>query len=199
MLPFKHIGDVKSIKFIKGIRKQKIANEFLNFSNTPLIVSEKPEAVTYFGNKKQRRLDGILYIIKTTPLDTVPFTGILETRRTKDYVCASAFDLFAHNQVSEKAQYKNGRRHGDTMWFYENGTPKLFQTYIDGKLEGVATWIYENGDIRKESRYKNGYRHGFFLEWCECGSLKKAQHYINGVLMEQSDCPDIEVCGCLAK
>ena len=201
MLPFKHIGDVK---FIKGILKQKNFSDGISF-----IMREKPDAVTYFGDKKQRRLDGILYMVKTTLLDTVPFTrtlesttpftGILETRRTKDYVCDNVFNLFSQNQASEKAQYINGRRHGDTIWFYENGTPKLFQTYIGGRLNGVATWLYENGDTRKESRYKNGYRHGFFLEWCKCGNLKKTQHYKNGVLMEQAQCPDIKVCGCLAK
>ena len=52
--------------------------------------------------------------------------------------------------------FENGKYHGVSKWYYENGKLKREIPYKKGKKHGVEKWYYGNGNLIKEILYENG-------------------------------------------
>ncbi|MEA2000176.1 MAG: toxin-antitoxin system YwqK family antitoxin [Euryarchaeota archaeon] len=73
-----------------------------------------------------------------------------------------------------------GKVHGVSKWWYEDGTLEIEGNYKDGKFHGVSKWWYEDGTLKEECNYKDGKRHGVSKWWYRDGTLKEECNYKDG-------------------
>ena len=52
--------------------------------------------------------------------------------------------------------YKDGKEHGSTEWYYENGQLSVKLTYKDGTQHGPYESYHENGQLKRKATYKDG-------------------------------------------
>ena len=53
--------------------------------------------------------------------------------------------------------FKDGKRDGSSIMWYENGQKHYEDNYEDGLLDGYSVTYRENGNKRKEENYKHGF------------------------------------------
>lgn len=86
-------------------------------------------------------------------------------------------DYYESGKIKYEGNWKNGKKTGKWMSFYESGLPWSETRFIEGKREGnTASW-YENGKKRFEGQYKNDKRHGKWSFWDEEGNLIKEEEF----------------------
>jgi len=76
--------------------------------------------------------------------------------------------------------FKNGQRHGPSMWWHWNGKPAGTVNYVDGRQQGVEAWWYENGQKMRELTYDQGKLHGTAHAWHENGNKEFSAVWIMG-------------------
>lgn len=81
--------------------------------------------------------------------------------------------------------YKDGRRHGETIIYYENGNILFKRNYKDGKKHGEYIAYYENGNLKYKINYKNGNKDGWDFEYDESGKPTSKERYENDVEVER--------------
>ena len=110
-------------------------------------------------------LDGIAY----KKFTDVPFTGELEGWTNL---------ISAMRMV--KGSYKDGKREGPWVWYYEIGTPWRKGNYKRGAEEGEWISYFENGELRSREHYKNGKKDGTWVQYYKNGQLSQQGAYKNG-------------------
>ena len=78
-----------------------------------------------------------------------PFTGTLEVSSDKN-----PFNL--KPVLSYRMNFKDGRRHGVSEEFYDNGKLEVREHYKDDDLHGVHERFYKNGNLKSRQHYRNG-------------------------------------------
>jgi antitoxin component YwqK of YwqJK toxin-antitoxin module len=92
--------------------------------------------------------DGLLYETGTRQ----QFSGtVLGKSRREDY---RTFP------VTFKKEYKNGRLHGKSYFWYENGKVESVEPYQNGLINGAVTRYYENGQRKARIHFTEGMRGG---------------------------------------
>jgi antitoxin component YwqK of YwqJK toxin-antitoxin module len=86
---------------------------------------------------------------------------------------------------SSKLYYPSGALYADInetarAYFYEDGRPKTFEPYLDGKLHGETLLYWPNGQLKRRSRFQNGIRHGLDQMWTDGGQLVDVGSYEMG-------------------
>lgn len=56
--------------------------------------------------------------------------------------------------------YPLGERHGEALFYHENGALKKTEPWVSGKIEGLVEEFDEDGRHRRTTPYKDGVRHG---------------------------------------
>jgi antitoxin component YwqK of YwqJK toxin-antitoxin module len=80
------------------------------------------------------------------------------------------------NQVNDYDQI-----HGTRVSYYRDGkTVYSKQSVQDGKKHGPSVWYYENGNIFEEASFENGKRHGPHRKYHKTGELLAEYVYENG-------------------
>lgn len=74
----------------------------------------------------------------------------------------------------------NGKRHGPSLQWYENGKLWKKSCFREGKLHGSYEWWYENGRKAQQSSYRNGLETGTFTKWYEDGKRSETGSFRNG-------------------
>ena len=95
----------------------------------------------------------------------------------------SASPIFCSHYCYERAisgNMKDGKLHGESKIFYENGKLKCVSNYKDGKQQGESKGFYENGKLQCVSNYKDGKLHGERKEFYENGELDFVENYKDG-------------------
>lgn len=67
------------------------------------------------------------------------------------------------------ANYKDGRKDGLWIKWYDNGQKESEANYKNGKLHGLSTNWYENGQKKEVLNWKDGMRNGSSTEWHKDG------------------------------
>jgi antitoxin component YwqK of YwqJK toxin-antitoxin module len=76
----------------------------------------------------------------------------------------------ADGTLFAKKTYKDNLREGAWVLYYEDGkTPKIEQSYLDGKLDGVRKMYFADGKLRQQAEYKDGKLEGTVTEWDDKG------------------------------
>jgi len=116
----------------------------------------------------------------------VPFTGEVSGKDNGKIKNGNVEGLwiFYYNsgQLYRKENYKNGRRHGYSAEYHENGIQLVTGHYKNRNQDGL--WVYYNkfGQLYLKTNYKDGNRHGLMeIYSSENGSLLRTHIYNNGV------------------
>ena len=73
----------------------------------------------------------------------------------------------------ENGSFKNGKKNGEWLVFFENGQIKYIQNYKDGVEHGRWAYYSENGQLEILENYKDGVPDGLWKYFNKDGSLKK--------------------------
>lgn len=80
---------------------------------------------------------------------------------------------------------KDGKPHGKTIQYYENGNLKEKGRFKNGRMHGKILIYHENGQIESEATYKNGIPIGEVKCYDSSGKLVTKIRFKNGVLVEE--------------
>ena len=87
----------------------------------------------------------------------------------------------------EDATYKDGKRDGLTLWYYNNGKEQggriAAYNYKDGLFDGIQETYFENGVVSSRKYFKNNVQEGRSLQFYDDGSLKSMAEYKDGVMV----------------
>ena len=79
---------------------------------------------------------------------------------------------FSEHKINNFKNFKDGKKDGLWIYWYENGQKASRKTYINNKKDGKWTQWYENGQMKSEGTYKDG-KEISSKEWNEDGSVKE--------------------------
>ena len=91
---------------------------------------------------------------------------------------------YENGKKSGEANYVDGKAHGLETWWYENGQKSSETNYVDGKRHGTDTRWFDNGQKGRESNLKDSRRHGLETEWDKEGNVTRQVRYENGQQVE---------------
>ena len=81
--------------------------------------------------------------------------------------------------------YKNGKREGKMVEFFENQRVKQELFFVLDSLEGPAKGFYPSGTISYSGFYKGDLQNGEWLYYTEAGELKRRELYKGGELVKE--------------
>lgn len=100
-------------------------------------------------------------------LDGVLFTGRL-------------VESYADGGMREASEYLDGRRHGRSQAWFENGAVWYERSYRDGRKHGEHKGWYADGTVHFEYRFEDGLSQGNHREWYPDGLPYREFNYIDG-------------------
>jgi antitoxin component YwqK of YwqJK toxin-antitoxin module len=77
-----------------------------------------------------------------------------------------------------KETYENGKLHGIRTTYYPTGQKSLEETYQFNLITGPVKSYYENGKIKWQCDYRAGRQHGLYTSFYETGMMKEQGEYI---------------------
>jgi antitoxin component YwqK of YwqJK toxin-antitoxin module len=84
---------------------------------------------------------------------------------------------YPNKQAQMEGTYREGKRDGKWMYWYENGKVWSDGTFILGKSDGKRTTYFENGKVRYEGFYKEDMRVGKWRFFDENGRMLQEVDY----------------------
>jgi antitoxin component YwqK of YwqJK toxin-antitoxin module len=84
---------------------------------------------------------------------------------------------YPNKQVQMDGTYKDNKREGKWMYWYENGKPWSEGFFKNGKSDGKRITYFENGKVRYEGIYKEDMRVGKWRFFDESGRLLQEVDY----------------------
>ncbi|MEL6345225.1 MAG: hypothetical protein AAFV53_19115 [Myxococcota bacterium] len=121
--------------------------------------------------------------------------GIPEMERPAEHVVLGADGLFRHHgvpysgytlkhapggEVLERTGFLAGRRHGPSMTYFIQGTPRVEITYHHGARHGLTRTWWANGTRRGEVSFTDGVKHGSHRSWYDTGARFLEMNYADG-------------------
>ncbi|MDQ3111535.1 MAG: tetratricopeptide repeat protein, partial [Bacteroidota bacterium] len=85
-------------------------------------------------------------------------------------------------RLFSKGDYVNGKREGEWVWFYEDGTLKETSRFENGVREGKSEQFYDNGLPSFKTSYKNGLLEGEYSAYDITGYKTQSGIMSNGKL-----------------
>ena len=80
----------------------------------------------------------------------------------------------------ENGKFKNGKRNGKWLSYYETGQLSFKENYKDGELDGLFESYRKTGQLHYSWIFKDGVKEGLYQEYNEDGSLQKTETYKDG-------------------
>ncbi|MBO4778151.1 MAG: toxin-antitoxin system YwqK family antitoxin [Bacteroidales bacterium] len=90
-------------------------------------------------------------------------------------------------QPMEIKYWKDSLKHGDWMWFYEDGKVRQKTHYIENKLNGEFLVFFSDGTQHIKGAYKNDLRDGLWEYFNEDGSSKIKIDYKDGKIVNEDE------------
>lgn len=81
------------------------------------------------------------------------------------------------------AEWKQGKGHGQWIYFHENGQISARETVRDDIWHGISESWYANGQKKSEGHHQEGSKHGVWKQWASDGSLEQIEEFIDGTLI----------------
>lgn len=85
--------------------------------------------------------------------------------------------FYPNRQERYEGAYKEGKRHGDWIYFFENGNKWSKGSFDNGLRNGFGTTWHKNGNKYFEGSYNQGHRTGIWKFWDENGNFVKEINY----------------------
>jgi len=86
---------------------------------------------------------------------------------------------YPDKKIQMSGEFKEKKRHGKWIYYYENGNVWSEGFFKDGKSDGKRTTHYENGKIFYEGYYREDKRVGVWKFYDEKGKFLKSVDYDN--------------------
>jgi antitoxin component YwqK of YwqJK toxin-antitoxin module len=102
------------------------------------------------------------------------------TKRNGEIFSGYSLQLFADGDTSKLVPYLNGKPHGISKEWYENGILKEVRMYENGFKTGQHKGWFDDESLRFVSHFKHDAYHGSVKEWQANGSLYRDFNYENG-------------------
>lgn len=106
---------------------------------------------------------------------------------------------YENGELSAKIQIKNGRYHGQAMYYYEDGTIQMVCHYQNNLLDGPMVRYWPNGAKKESYRYVNNKLEGDAQTWDQFSELITETSYrdslLNGSYKEYYPSGNIKVEG----
>ena len=83
-------------------------------------------------------------------------------------------------QLATLEQFEDGRWHGRSSRWFEDGTLSQESFYDRETPTGTHRSWWPNGNIKSQSEYVNGKLNGVLLKWYESGEIFKKLNYLDG-------------------
>lgn len=99
--------------------------------------------------------------------ETTPFTGRM-------------FEIFSADQRKLEIEIRDGRAHGRSRGWYENGQIEVEETFTDGVSHGKRTRWHSNGTMKSVAQITKGEVNGKYAEWHENGQKSLEMTFHNG-------------------
>ena len=90
---------------------------------------------------------------------------------------------FENGKKAEITRFENGVKEGEWRQFYETGQPKAKGTYVNGKLQGEVTYFEPNGRPGIKGQYSRGLMHGTWYYFDDNMKVEKKQEWRYGKLL----------------
>lgn len=148
-----------NIESVTGYYNGKKEGKCLEYTNCKL-----SREMTYVQNK----LEGVCIAHSVERIECEYKDGLKHGKETIKY---------DNNNIKFVGHYIDGKRAGDFVEFYRDGTFKTLRMYKDDKLDGLKTTFHENGNKDTETYYINGLKHGEHKEYNPVGVLVKKCNY----------------------
>ncbi len=91
-----------------------------------------------------------------------------------------AISYHGHKQPASSDQFVDGRRHGYSKRWFENGVLASEIYYQSSRREGFARFWWSNGTLKSESFYINGKKDGEARSWYHNGNKFKRSNFSLG-------------------
>lgn len=91
------------------------------------------------------------------------------------------------SQPMEIKYWKDSLKHGDWLWFYENGQIRQKAKFIEDKLNGEFSVYLSDGKPHITGAYKNNVRDGKWVYYKEDGTIKITIEYSNGKILNEDE------------
>jgi antitoxin component YwqK of YwqJK toxin-antitoxin module len=98
-----------------------------------------------------------------------PFTGIVTKK-------------LANEQIVLSGSYKDGKKNGEWLEYFDNGQLRLQEDYLAGNLDGLSVRYLNNGNLKHSKKYKKNILDGPFIENYGNGNPKVKANYKNGII-----------------
>ena len=108
--------------------------------------------------------------------------GLLFYRKgTKKPFTGSAIKSYEDGVIEKETQYVDGKRHGTTTRYNEDGSKSSEISFKEDKLDGDRVQYYENGNKSIVTTYIGGKRHGMATSYYREGGKMYEVPYVHGI------------------
>jgi antitoxin component YwqK of YwqJK toxin-antitoxin module len=109
-----------------------------------------------------------------------------EDKRLYQHGSSEAFSGLLVEDFSREArkleiEIHDGKAHGSSRGWFENGQIEVEETFIEGVSNGLRTRWYESGQKRSQAKIVDGVIDGSYLEWHDNGTKAVAMSLKKGV------------------
>ncbi|MDF2577770.1 MAG: hypothetical protein K0S74_1254 [Chlamydiales bacterium] len=109
------------------------------------------------------------------------FTGLLLSKDTYEKgVLVTLVSYYPLGTPSSVSPYQNGKIVGKRQTFYEDGSPKTVEEWVEGNQQGI-TVEFQNGEKVAETPYVNGQKHGKQKCFKDGQAIVKEVTWVRGV------------------
>lgn len=111
--------------------------------------------------------------------------GMLRARLLFEKEGARSYVSLFYNNGKPSAEGRYVNQDKDSIWTYYSeldGSVRIREAYLDGKLNGVVHLYYPNGLISEELEWKQNVKDGYWRQYYKNGALRLSGHYENGLL-----------------
>lgn len=91
--------------------------------------------------------------------------------------------FYTSRKPSAEGWYVNQEK--DSVWTYYSefdGSVRIRESYIEGKLNGVSRSFYPSGEISEEVEWKDNVKYGAWTQYYKNGNPRLSGHYKDGLL-----------------
>jgi hypothetical protein len=83
---------------------------------------------------------------------------------------------FPSGRLLSSVEFIDGKKHGVSRKWYEDGTLSYEAFYLKAKLDGPSRSWWPNGKLRTESNFEEGVVHGVQKQWYQSGAIFKQRN-----------------------
>jgi antitoxin component YwqK of YwqJK toxin-antitoxin module len=93
--------------------------------------------------------------------------------------------FFPGGSVAEVIYYKDGRKEGEWIQYFEDGNLKFRGGYENDEKAGAFTVYFPSGKVNLSGAYKMGHKDGTWIVYEENGNIISSEKYSKGALIKE--------------